>query len=77
MFLFFMVKLLFLAVNGRFWIDRKDIANLIRTFLETFNTKSLNFVRFTIKDVVYRASFIISKVLGGTPVDIISFFYSF
>ena len=36
------------------------IASIVLLSLESFNSKSLNFVRSTIKDVIYRASFIAS-----------------
>ena len=41
------------------------IASIVLLSLESFNSKSLNFVRSTIKDVIYRASFIAS-IPGNT-----------
>ena len=41
------------------------IASVILLSLESINSKSLNFVRSTIKDVIYRASFITS-IPGNT-----------
>ena len=41
------------------------IASIVLLSLESINSKSLNFVRSTIKDVIYRASFIAS-IPGNT-----------
>ena len=41
------------------------IASILLLSLESFNSKSLNFIRSTVKDLVYRASFIAS-IPGNT-----------
>ena len=53
------------SVKQKFSLLVLIIASIILLFLESFNSKSLNFVRSAIKDVIYRASFIAS-IPGNT-----------
>jgi rod shape-determining protein MreC len=48
------------ATKQKFSLLALIVASIVLLSLESINSKSLNFVRSTIKDVIYRASFIVS-----------------
>ena len=57
------------GIKQKFSLLALIIASIILLSLESINSKSLNFVRSAIKDVIYRASFITS-VPGNSIVPV-------
>ena len=59
------------GIKQKFSLLALIIASIILLSLEAINSKSLNFVRSAIKDVIYRSSFIVS-IPGNTISPIFS-----